>query len=484
MSKKIPVTIIDPASELPEHHAKYNKKITNKKSLGTYTTSNKIYVKEITGFFQKLRSLILWIPMGFYFIAPWIKLHGEPLIYFDLPARKFHLFGFTFWPQDFVLLTAILIISAYALFLITTIYGRLWCGYSCPQTVWTFIYMWVEERIEGSRNQRIKLDNSPLSAKKIGKKFLKHSIWLFIAFATGFTFVGYFYPVQHLLVDFFTFHIQSDWAYVWIVFFTVATYTSAGWLREQVCLSMCPYARFQSVMYDQDTIAVSYDFTRGEPRGSRKRTKEKETEIGDCVDCGMCVQVCPTGIDIRDGLQYECIGCGLCIDACDQIMDKMNYPRGLIRYTSENELKGKKTHILRPKSIGYAIALSILIGIVVYALYTRKPIIVDILKDRGGLYQMTGMGEIENSYTLKIMNMSKKTLRYRITASGLKGMKISPNKATVHSGEVYNLPLSVDVPAENIRVNSTKITFRVQAESQKEIFTDSQSRFIGPIDDE
>jgi cytochrome c oxidase accessory protein FixG len=478
MSEQIPVKIIDPSE------GSQNKK-TNKQHQGTYTASDKIYVKEITGFFQRLRSFVLWIPMGLYFITPWIYIQGEPMVYFDLPARKFHLLGITFWPQDFILLTGLLIIAAYTLFFVTTLYGRLWCGYSCPQTVWTFIFMWIEERIEGSRNQRIKLDNAPFSRHKLWKKTAKHSLWLLVAFATGFTFVGYFYPVHELSVDLFTFHIQDNWAYFWIGFFTVATYLNAGWVREQVCLYMCPYARFQSVMYDENTIAVSYDPTRGEPRGSRKRNLEKTADLGDCVDCGMCVQVCPTGIDIRDGLQYECIGCGLCIDACDQIMEKMNYPKGLIRYTSENALEGKPAHFIRPKSVGYGVALLLLFGAVGYTLATRKPILVDIIKDRGGLYQMTGMGQIENNYTLKIMNMSNKDETFHVTVKGLKGIHISTNpEIFIKSSEIYSLPVSVDVPPESLKVTNTTIEFEVKAKSDPSISKEAESRFLGPVSDD
>ena len=266
---------------------------------------------------------------------------------FDLPARKFHILYMTFWPQDFPLLAWLLIIAAFTLFTVTVSAGRVWCGYTCPQTVWTSIYMWIEQRVEGSRNQRIKLDKAPWSAGKLAKKITKHGMWLGVGFLTGLTFVGYIYPIRDLVYDILTLQVGA-WGAAWTVFFTLATYINAGWMREQLCIYVCPYARFQSVMFDQDTLTVAYDATRGEPRGARRRDADRDAgDLGDCISCQLCVQVCPTGIDIRDGLQYQCIGCALCIDACDSVMDKMGYEPGLIRYASERELAGDKTHWLR-----------------------------------------------------------------------------------------------------------------------------------------
>ncbi len=473
MSAKIPVKNIDT-------DAKPQAQVT---TVDLYASRKKIYVKEIKGFFQRIRTVSLWLLMGMYFLFCWVSINGEQLIYFDLPARKFHLFGATFWPQDFVLLSWLLIICAFGLFFITTLFGRIWCGYTCPQTVWTFIYMWVEEKVEGSRNQRIKLDKAPNSSSKAFKKVAKHVIWLLIAFATGLTFVGYFYPIRELIIDFFTFNSVSGWAYFWILFFTVATYVNAGWLREQVCLYMCPYARFQSAMFDRDTMIVSYNPNRGEPRGSRKRTIDhKEVGLGDCVDCGMCVQVCPTGIDIRDGLQYECIGCALCIDACDQIMDKMNYPKGLISYSNENSLEGKQSHIIRPKSVGYGILLIAMIGSVIYGVYSRVPLGLDVIRDRGALYQLTGMGMVENSYTLKVINMAEQPRRFTLTVSGIEGMKITTKtEINVDSGEVFSLPTSIEVNPANMTQTNHDIKFVVIAVDDNTIIAESDSRFLGPI---
>lgn len=471
MSNNIPVKNIDP---------KASKDV---KTVDLYASREKIYVKEIFGFFQRIRSVSLWLLMGMYFALCWVSINGEQLIYFDLPARKFHLFGVTFWPQDFVLLSWLLIICAFGLFFITTLFGRVWCGYTCPQTVWTFIFMWVEEKVEGSRNQRIKMDKAETNRSKVIKKTTKHLIWLLISFATGLTFVGYFYPIRELIFDFFTLNSVSEWAYFWVLFFTVATYANAGWLREQVCLYMCPYARFQSVMFDKDTMIVSYNPNRGEPRGSRKKSVDPaKAGLGDCIDCDMCVQVCPTGIDIRDGLQYECIGCALCIDACDQIMDKMNYPSGLISYSNENSLEGKKSHLVRPKSVGYGLVLSVMIGAVIYTLTSRVPLGLDVIKDRGALYQLTGMGKIENSYTLKIMNMAEQTREFTLSVSGMQGLAITTTTSfSVDSGEVYSLPTSIEVNPKDMIETNNDINFIIRAVDDNTITAESDSRFLGPL---
>ncbi len=480
MSEKIPLKNIEPGTQNLEVYGSDAGSGGVTKTVELYASRKKIYVKKIKGLFQGIRRYSLWALMLAYLSICWISIDGQQLVHFDLPARKFHLFGLTFWPQDFFLLAFALIICAYGLFFITTLFGRVWCGYTCPQTVWTFIFMWIEEKVEGSRNQRIKLDKADNNANKIVKKGLKHFLWLAVAFGTGLTFVGYFYPIRELVPALLTWS-ANGWTIFWIGFFTVATYLNAGWLREQVWLYMCPYARFQSVMFDSDTLIVSYDTDRGDPRGSRKRNTEyKEQGLGDCVDCGMCVQVCPTGIDIRDGLQYECIGCALCIDACDSIMDKMEYPRGLISYTTEKRLEGKTSHIVRPKSIAYAVILCIMSGAFLSHIIFRVPLELDIIRDRGALYQLNGMGQLENSYTVKIMNMSKQTGEFELSVEGIEGLEISTaTNVQVNSGEVYSLPTIVEVSPYNLESSSSSITFTVRSISDSALTAESESRFLG-----
>jgi cytochrome c oxidase accessory protein FixG len=455
------------------------------KSDSLYAKREKIYVREILGFFQKIRTYTLWALMLSYYGAVWLQWDGRQAIYFDLPARQFNIFGITFWPQDFALLAGALIISAYALFTITNMAGRLWCGYTCPQSAWSFLYMWVEERIEGSRNQRMKLDKEPMSATKLRKKGLKHIIWLFIAFMTGLSFVGYFSPIRELVPDLLAFNLNG-WEFFWIGFFMLATYLNAGWMREQVCIYMCPYARFQSVMYDRDTLAVSYDPNRGEPRGKRSKKAKEETDteqLGDCVDCSLCVQVCPTGIDIRDGMQYQCIGCALCIDACDSIMEKLNKPKGLIRYTTENELEGQKTHFFRPRLVGYAAMLTIMVVAFSYAIVTRTPFRLDIERDRGQLYQVTPNDTVQNSYVLKIMNMSQQPHKYHLSVEGIEGMKMDvPSEYELTFNELKEISLNIEVDPATTRLESgkTNIEFVVVNEDTGEEVAREESRFIAP----
>ena len=478
MSSQIPVQQIDPNTDGPSD--KNNKK--NPETVELYASRKKIYVREIKGLFQRIRFFSLMALMGMYFLFVWITIDGEPLIHFDLPAREFHLYGMTFFPQDFFLLAAMLIICAFGLFFITTLFGRVWCGYTCPQTVWTFIFMWVEERIEGSHTKRMRLDKAPNSPEKMIRKSAKHVSWLLIAFATGVTFVGYFYPIRELLADLFTLG-ANGWAYFWVGFFTVATYLNAGWMREQVCLYMCPYARFQSVMFDRNTRIVSYDPNRGEPRGSRKKSADrKELGLGDCIDCGLCVQVCPTGIDIRDGLQYECIGCALCIDACDSVMDKMDYPRGLIRYTKENELEGRPSKLLRPRTFGYGALLMLMIGAVVVTIATRVPVELDVIRDRGALFSYNGNGWIENTYTLKINNMAEVPREFRIGLEGIETARLLRGNEPVQvaAGDLRSVPVVVEVNPDDLDDINTSITFRIEATDDSGVSDETDSRFVGP----
>jgi cytochrome c oxidase accessory protein FixG len=460
------------------------KNITNEEKSSS-VPREKIQVREIHGLFQKIRSYSLWGLMAMFFATSWLSWGDRQAILFDLPARQFHFFGITFWPQDFFLLSGLLIIAAYGLFTITTLAGRVWCGYPCPQSSWSFVFMWIEEKTEGTRNKRMKMDKAPMSLEKFLRRGTKHVLWLLLALATGMTFIGYFSPIRDLVPNLLTLDLNS-WEIFWIAFFTVATYLNAGWLREQVCIHMCPYARFQSVMFDQDTLIVSYDEKRGEGekgRGPRKKGVDPQAEgLGDCVDCSLCVQVCPTGIDIRDGLQYQCIGCALCVDACDSIMDKMGYERGLVRYTTEHELEGGTTHFMRPRLIGYALILLLMIGGLVYAMVSRTAFELDIMRDRGALYQITPNDTIENSYTIKMMNMSQVEKEYRIKVEGLETFTTDiPDTVILHSNELNSYPVTIDVDPADLKVSKTNIEIVIYEEATQIEIAREESRFIAPI---
>lgn len=431
----------------------------------TYSARNRIYVRAVKGIFENLRRVFGLIFLGGFVILPWINYQGQQAVLFDLGEQRFNIFAMTLWPQDLTIVAYIFIVSAFALFFITTFAGRVWCGFMCPQTTWTFIYIWFEEKFEGPRNKRIKLDERAMDADKFRRKFAKHTAWIGVALLTSLTFVGYFMPVEEVFVGFFTFDI-GFWAAFWVIFFTICTYGNAAYMREVMCTHMCPYARFQSAMFDKDTFTVAYDATRGEQRGprSRKLTSEQVAEkgLGDCIDCNLCVQVCPTGIDIRNGLQYECINCGACVDACNEIMDKMNYEKGLISFTSEHQLAGGVTKIIRPKLIGYAVVLLIMSTLLVWDIASRLPLEVDIIRDRNSLDRETVTGLIENVYTLKVLNKSQTQQTYSIEVLGLENATyFGDTSVTVEGGGVYTVPVSVAVDPYSIEAGTKTIYFRV-----------------------
>ncbi len=450
-----------------------------------YAKRQKIYPREVHGLFAALRSFGVLTLLGLYYILPWLQLDHRQAILFDLPDRKFYIFNIIFWPQDFFYLALLLIIAALGLFFVTALAGRVWCGYSCPQTVWTEAFLWIERKVEGTRQTQMKLDRAENSFRKFRLKVTKHLIWIIFSLYTGVTFVGYFSPIRELTVEFLTLNI-GPWQAFWIFFYGFATYGNAGWLREQVCMYMCPYARFQSTMMDRDTMIISFDESRGLPKGSRKKGLDKDTlGLGDCIDCTICVQVCPTGIDIRDGLQYQCIGCAACIDACDDVMDKMGYERGLIRYTTENSLNGSVTHVLRPRVIIYAIILSAMTFGAFYSIFERKPIALDVIRDRNTLFRETNAGLIENVYILKIMNMDNKPHDYRLSVAGPNNPILKKDVKVVHvaSGKVLDLPVRVQVDEDNIKTRSTQIEFKASAIGDPGKLTVTQkARFLGPID--
>ncbi|NRA85561.1 MAG: cytochrome c oxidase accessory protein CcoG [Gammaproteobacteria bacterium] len=470
MNDRIDVKIIEPKS-------KQNK--PQPKQVGS-----KIYVRAVKGFFTTIRQRLNWILMLGFFMLPWLQYNDRQAILFDLAEQKFQIFGLIIWPQDLVLLAVLLMIAAYALFLVTTFIGRVWCGFTCPQTIWTFIFIWFEEKIEGSANKRKKLDQQALGFEKIWKKTLKHGIWLIISFITALTFVAFFVPAREVFFDFFTLEIGSVLS-LWVWFFALCTYGNAGWMREIMCLHMCPYARFQSAMFDKDTFTVSYDPMRGESRGPRPRKKDpKELGLGDCIDCNLCVQVCPTGIDIRDGLQYECINCGACVDACDDVMVKMGYDKKLISYTTEHQLEGTKTHIVRAKLISYGVILTIMCAVFTYALLNIDPAKLDIIRDRGQLYRISADGMVENVYTLKLLNKTEQPLTYNLSLSGIEEyIWQGPQKITVEAGEVYILPISIGVDPYILKSNVTDVQFIIDASlsSGKVIHIEETSRFFNEI---
>jgi cytochrome c oxidase accessory protein FixG len=447
-----------------------------------YAKHEKIYPRIVLGFFTRLKALSGFILLGIYYISPWIQWEGRQAVLFDLPARKFHLFGLTFWPQDFIYLTLLLMIAALALFFFTSLAGRLWCGFACPQTIWTDAFLWMERLIEGDRPKQMKLDQAPLSFRKFRIKATKHSLWVVFALFTGFTFVGFFVPIHDLTQEVITFNL-SGWETFWILFYAFAVYGNAGWMREQVCNYMCPYARFQSAMFDKDTMIIAYDEKRGEQRGSRKRdTDYKAQGLGDCINCTMCVQVCPTGIDIREGLQYQCISCSACVDACDDIMHKMNYPKGLIRYTTENVLNGKPTHILRPRLFVYAgILLAVFIGISV-AISTRSLVQLDVIRDRNTLFRESGNGLIENVYRLRMMNIDNQAHIYDVTALGIEGLQLFIDRQIeIEPGGVMTLPVRLAADPDLLKKRSTLISFQLTAQKNAAISITEEARFLGPI---
>lgn len=447
-----------------------------------YARHKKIYPRIAFGLFGRLKALSGVILLGMYYLFPWFQWDNRQAVLFDLPGRQFHVFGLTFWPQDFIYLAFLLIIAGMSLFFFTTLAGRLWCGFACPQTIWTDSFLWLERLAEGNRSQQLKLDQAPFTWRKFRLKATKHLLWLTFALWTGFTFVGYFTPIRELGQGVISLNL-GGWETFWLLFYSLATYSNAGWLREQICAYMCPYARFQSAMFDKETLIIAYDETRGEPRGARKRKLAPQAQgLGDCINCTMCVQVCPVGIDIRDGLQYQCISCSACIDACNEIMDKMNYPRGLIRYTTENSLRGIPTQVLRPRIFVYGgTLLALFIGLI-YAISNRVLIQVDVIRDRNSLFRETATGLIENVYTLNMMNMDNKPHRYEITVSGIAGLQLAKYQPIViNAGTVEDVSVSLLANRANLIKPSMEVTFQLVATDDPQLTVTEPARFLGPV---
>ena len=396
--------------------------------ISLYEAHQKIYPRSVSGLFSRWRWGLVFLTQLVFYGLPWLEWGQRQAVLFDLGARRFYIFNLVLYPQDFIYLTGILVISALSLFLFTAVAGRLWCGYACPQTVYTEIFLWLEKLAEGDRSARMRRDAGPWTFDKTWRKLVKQAMWIAVGLWTGFTFVAYFTPIHELASELMHLNMGS-WEVFWTLFYGFATYGNAGYMREQVCKHMCPYARFQSAMFDKDTLIVTYDEARGEPRGARSRKADLATlNLGACVNCSLCVQVCPTGIDIRDGLQYECIGCGACADVCDTVMDKMGYARGLVKYSTQNAVSQRWSrvdivrHVLRPRVLVYTAILGAIVLAMAVSLALRSPFKVDVVRDRGTLARIVSGGKIENVYRLQIMNATESIQRLEITATGLPGL--------------------------------------------------------------
>ena len=450
-----------------------------------YAAAGKIYPRAVHGWFATWRWTLVWVTQLVFYGGAWLTWNGRQAVLFDIAHRKFYVFSLVLWPQDIIYLAILLIVCALSLFLFTAVAGRLWCGYACPQTVYTEIFMWLERAIEGDRVQRIRLDRGAFSARKLALKSAKHLAWIAIALWTGFTFVGYFTPIRDLFGEVITLS-AGPWVTFWMLFYGLATYGNAGWMREQVCLYMCPYARFQSAMFDKDTLIISYDQARGEPRGARGRRADPKTlGVGDCVDCNICVQVCPTGIDIRQGLQYQCIGCAACIDGCNQVMDKMGYARGLIRYSTQHALDAKLSRaqtwrqLLRPRVLLYAGMLCAIIVAAASALWVRVPLKVDVIRDRAVISREVEGGKVENVYRLQVMNVAETAQRFEIRAEGLPTLHVASDEhIAVDATSSRMVPVRLRIDADVLEAGTHPISFVIRAEGKDGATVREKSVFV------
>ncbi len=455
-----------------------------------YQSERKIYARSVTGWFNYWRWAMVWATQLVFYGLPWLSIGDRPAMLFDIAARRFYVFNLVLYPQDLIYLTGLLVISALALFLFTAVAGRLWCGYTCPQTVYTEIFMWVERKIEGDRTARMRLDSGQFGFEKLLRKSSKHAAWLGIGLWTGFTFVGYFTPIKVLAGEVATLSL-GPWETFWILFYGFATYGNAGWMREQVCKYMCPYARFQSAMFDRDTLIVTYDEARGEGRGSRPRSDTPEQYhakgLGDCINCTLCVQVCPTGIDIRDGLQYECISCSACIDVCDGVMDKMHYPRGLIRNSTQNGIDQKLSstsmfrRILRPRVLVYFAVLTTITVVMLWSMVTRTPLRLDVVRDRGAVAPAVVQGQIENVYRLQIMNATEVDQKYVLSVQGIDGVRIvSGVDVFVDAASAKWFPVRLRIPPNAASPGAHPIAFTITTYGQQTPLVTEKSIFLIP----
>jgi cytochrome c oxidase accessory protein FixG len=421
--------------------------------------------------------------LGIYYGVPWIRWDRGPhvpdqAVLIDMASRRAYFFFIEIWPQEVYFLAGLLILAAIGLFFVTSLFGRVWCGYACPQTVWTDLFTTVERWIQGDRNQRVKLDAAPMSVEKVWKKSLTHIIWIIIGLCTGGAWVFYFNDAPTLWEQ--ITHLHVPWSVGgWILGLTTSTYIMAGYAREQVCTYMCPYARFQSAMFDKDTLIIGYDAERGEQRGKHRQGESWEGR-GHCIDCSLCVQVCPVGIDIREGLQMECIACGLCVDACNSVMDKLQLPPGLIRYDTSNNQEARrealkinlpfkdKLHLMRPRTIYYSVVLALIGAIMLYALMHRGIMELHVLHERNPLFVQLSNGDIRNSYTVKILNKTHQDRNYALSVDGLKDSTIKvmaadeldPKNLPVFADSVGQFRLQIIAPP-NTQLKRQEITLNI-----------------------
>jgi cytochrome c oxidase accessory protein FixG len=447
----------------------------------------KIYAREVSGRFTRWRWLCVWLTQVVYYGLPWLTWNGRPAVLFDLAARKFYLFGIVLWPQDFIYLAGMLMIGACLLFLLSAIAGRVWCSLACPHTVYTEIFMWIEHKIEGNRSARIRLDKQPLSPAKVARKAAKHAAWIAVSLWTGITLVAYFTPMRTLLQEIAHFAI-GPWQAFWMLFYSGFAYMNAGWMREQICQYLCAYARFQSVMFDRDTLLITYDESRGEPRGVRRTWRTGAgPKMGDCIDCGLCVQVCPAGIDIRKGLQFECIDCAACVDACDGVMDKVGAPRGLIRYATENATREGlssqeiRHRVARPRVLVYA-GILVAAGVAyVGALATRTPLKADVILDRGIMGREVEGGAIENVYFLQVMNTEEQARRFRLAVSGIDSLLlVSDADIDVDATSTRSVPVRVRLAQGRGETGTNRIRFELSAIDDPAVRVTEPAVFVVP----
>lgn len=452
-----------------------------------YKKQERIYPKEAHGTYRSLKWLAMVITLAIYYLVPFIRWDRGPnapdqAVLIDLTHGRAYWFWFEIWPQEIYILTGILVCAAIGLFFITSLFGRVWCGYLCFQTVWTDLFIKVEQLIQGDRNQRKRLREGKWTWEKIYKLVITHFLWLVIAWCTAGSFVLYFNDAPTLVRSFLALDV-SNTVLIFIGGLTFSTYLMAGFAREQVCTYMCPYARFQSAMFDKDTLIIGYDKARGEPRGKHKKGDSWENH-GHCIDCTACVQVCPMGIDIRDGLQMECIACGLCVDACNDIMDKIDLPRGLIRYDTENRMEQQaatgapaKFHIIRPRSIFYACVLVVVSTLILYALLNRSLLDISVLHDRNPLFVTLSDGHIRNGYEIKILNKTHEHSHYKLSIAGLENSRIdikgageiTADNLYVAADSVGHYHVFVEAPASDVAQQDIKFMLEDKKSGRNDI---------------